>query len=153
MGFVFNPSPSLQLLAAAYRDGSLALFDPIGGVTHQVASRVDAQILASSPDGRTLASGDAFGTIQLFEFETLKIIYRLKSDDVGINKMVFSSDSLRFIDIRGPQCNMWSLAIQVRHEVDEENSDAFSTAPREVQIPEADDVTSITAIACHGSAD
>ena len=153
MDFVFNPSPNLQLLAASYQDGSLALFDPIEGITHQIASRADAQTLASSPDGRTLASGDAFGTIQLFEFETLKIIYRLKSDDVGINKMVFSSDSLRFIDIRGPQCNVWGPAILIRNETDEEHSDTLSTAPREVQITEADDVASIVAIACHRAID
>ena len=153
MDFVFNPSPNLQLLAAAYQDGSLALLDPIEGTTHQVASRVDAQTLASSADGRTLASGDAFGTIQLFEFETLKIIYRLKSDNVGINKMVFSSDSLRFIDIRGRQCNVWGPAILVRNEADEESSDVVSTAPAEVQITEIDDLTYIAAVACHRSTD
>ena len=153
MDFVFNPSPNLQLLAAAYQDGSLALFDPIEGTTHQVASRVDAQTLASSPDGRTLASGNAFGTIQLFEFETLKVIYRLRSDDVGINKLVFSADSLRFVDIRGPQCNVWGPAILIRNEADEESSDTLSAAPKEVQITEADDLAPITAIACHRSAD
>ncbi len=153
MDFVFNPSPNLQLLAAAYQDGSLALFDPIEGVTQRVASRVDAQTLASSADGRTLASGDAFGTIQLFEFETLKIIYRLKSDNVGINKMVFSSDNLRFIDIRGRQCNVWGPAIMVRNEADEDHSDVVSTAPREVQITEVDDLAYIVAIACHRSTD
>lgn len=153
MDFVFNPSPNLQLLAAAYQDGSLALFDPIEGITHQVASRVDAQTLASSPDGRTLASGNAFGTIQLFEFETLKILYRLKSDDVGINKMVFSSDSLRFIDIRGPQCNVWGPSILIRNEPDEESSDVLSIAPGEVQITDADDVAFIAAIEYHRSTD
>ena len=151
MDFVFNPSPNLQLLAAAYQDGSLVLFDPIEGITQQVASRVDAQSLASSADGRTLASGDAFGTIQLFEFETLKIIYRLKSDNVGISKMVFSSDSLRFIDIRGRQCNVWGPTILIRNETDDESSDVVSTAPREVQITEVDDLTYIAAIVCHHS--
>lgn len=151
MDLVFNPAPNTALLAAAYQDGSLALFDPIECTTKHVTSKVNAQTLASSPDGRTLASGDSSGTIQLFEFDTLKLMYRLNSNDVGIKAFAFSSDSLRFIDIRGPQCNIWGPAVLVRPEINDERSAKASTAPNEVQVEELDEIVTITTVVCYPS--
>jgi WD40 repeat protein len=96
---VFGSGPNHSLLAAAYLDGDLAVFDTNdGSVKRKVLA--NAQVLASSPDGRTLATGDSAGTIQLYDFETLTLLYRIKSNDYTIRSLKFSRDSCRIPDIR-----------------------------------------------------
>ena len=148
LSIVFSTAPESELLAASYSDGALISFDTSNGLPRDV-TLANAQTLATSPDGRILAGGDGAGTIQLFEFETLKLLYRVKSDDYGVKSLAFSKDNHRLLDIRGPQCRVWDPFVLMRQEVDEENSDtvSISTAPHEV-LAEPVDVTSITAMAC-----
>ena len=104
--FVFNPNPAINSIATLYHDGNLVAFDPCElAVSAHV--QADAQTLACSPDGHTLATGSATGTIQIFQSESLNLIYRVVASDYSIRALVFSSDSLRFLDIRGSQCNIW----------------------------------------------
>ncbi len=104
--FVFNPNPATTLLAALYHDGNLVLFDPCE-LAVKARVEADAQILACSPDGRALATGSATGNIQIFDFECLNLMYRVVASDHSIRSLAFSCDSLRFLDIRGSQCNIW----------------------------------------------
>ncbi|KAL8772345.1 MAG: hypothetical protein Q9209_002557 [Squamulea sp. 1 TL-2023] len=67
-------APGANLLAAAYSDGDLVLFDTSDGYVKALTA-ANAHTLASSPDGRTLASGDGSGKLQIFEFENLKLLY------------------------------------------------------------------------------
>lgn len=104
--FVFNPNPAINIIAALYHDGNLVAFDPCE-LAVRACVQADAQTLACSPDGHTLATGSATGTIQLFECESLNLLYRIVASDYSIRALVFSSDSLRFLDVRGSQCNIW----------------------------------------------
>jgi len=74
----FNPNSDSGLLAVAYQDGELALYD---AWSQKELNSVygNAFTLASSPDGRTLATGDARSTVQIGDFETLKLLYRINS--------------------------------------------------------------------------
>ena len=103
---IFNPDPSVNLLVTGYSDGDLVLFD----VRHQEKVRVEQhvgpQILAISPDGRTLASGNSF-SIQLFEAKTLRRIYVLETADYVVSGLAFLCNSYRFTDIGDDQCNIW----------------------------------------------
>lgn len=119
---VFNPIPAVNRLAAAYQDGDLVLLDPLEGIIIETVV-AEAQILACSPDGRTLATGNASGTIQLYDFETLRLMYRINSWGHGINSLAFSYDSLQLVDIRGSQCNVWEPSILVRQNASEEHND------------------------------
>ena len=147
---LFNPAPNTSLLAAAYQDGDLVLFDPVNKV-EKVNVVADAQTLACSPDGRTLASGDSQGTIQIFDFETLRLMYRIKSMGHEIKALAFSSDSPQFIDICESECNVWEPSVLVRQHKDEGNSESetISSALTEVNYSEADDLVAITAVAVH----
>ncbi len=147
---VFSPAPSATLLAAAYSDGDLVLFDTSEGVVKEM-TLANAQTLASSPDGRTLASGDSSGTIQLFDFECLKLLYRIKSEDNGIKSLAFSGNSRRLLDIRGSQCRVWDPTVLFRQDADEDHSDtvSISTVPQEILLEASEDPTLITALACH----
>ena len=149
-GLVFSATPNATLLAAAYSDGDLVLFDISEGTVRE-KMLVNAQTLACSPDGRTLASGDSSGTIQLFDFESLRVLYRIKSDEYCIKELAFTGDSHRLLDIRGSECRVWDPTVLVRQDGDEENSDtmSISTAPQEVSMDSLDDIVLITSIVCH----
>jgi WD40 repeat protein len=151
---LFSPAPTATLLAAAYSDGDLLLFDTSEGKVKESVS-ANAQTLASSPNGRTLASGDASGTIQLFDFETLKMLYRINSEEHGIKSLAFSSDNHRLFDIRGSHCRVWDPITLVRQDLDEEISDttSVSTAPQEISLDDGKDVNLITALTCHTSSE
>lgn len=106
---VFNPNSALELLAVSYLDGDLALLDPFQGETLEVV-RANCPKLAASPDGRLLAGAAGAGTIDVYGFESLKLVYRVKSSNLYVKQLDFSKDSLHFIDIRGSQCNVWEPA-------------------------------------------
>ena len=149
-GLVFNATPNATLLAAAYSDGDVVLFDILEGTVREKAL-VNAQTLACSPDGRTLASGDSSGTIQLFDFETLRLLYRIKSEEYCIKELAFTRDSHRLLDIRGSECRVWDPMVLVRQDGDEENSDTISvsTTPQEVSLEPMENIVLITSLVCH----
>lgn len=149
-GLVFSATPNATLLAAAYSDGDLVLFDTLEGTVREKTS-VNAQTLACSPDGRTLATGDSSGSIQLFEFENLRLLYRINSDEYCIKELAFTGDSHRLLDIRGSECRVWDPMVLVRQDGDEENSDTISvsTAPQEISLEPKENIVLITSMICH----
>ncbi|BCS04131.1 NACHT and WD domain protein [Aspergillus luchuensis] len=110
---IFNPNPSIERLVASYLDGELALVDPF---QDEVLATIHANChtLAASPDGHLLAGAVGSGTIQIFEFDTLTLLYRVESTKIYIKQLAFSLDSLRLADIRGSECNIWEPAILLR---------------------------------------
>jgi WD40 repeat protein len=153
IAMVFNPA--MKQLAAAYGDGDIAVFD-YESQEVLVSVEADAQALACSPNGFTLATGDAFGTIQLRDFETLELLYTLSAYDDPIHALVFSPDSLRFLDIRGSKCNLWEPAVLVREVDDDDDQSMSGTAisegpfqPQESKVSTAHDIVLVTALACH----
>ena len=154
IGVVFSAAPSTTLLAAAYSDGDLVLFDTSDGTVRET-TLANAQSLASSPNGRTLACGNSAGTIQLFDFDTLKLLYRISLEEYGIKGLAFSGDCHRLLDIRGSQCRVWDPTVLVRQDVGDDNSDTISvsTAPREVSVESSEDVILITSLACNKAGD
>lgn len=103
---MFRPNSESSFLATLYFDGQLVLFDPCE-LTNKTVVRADAHVLACSPDGHTLATGSGTGTIQIFDFESFAMIYKLIASDYAIRSLAFSCDGLRFVDIRERQCNVW----------------------------------------------
>jgi WD40 repeat protein len=104
---VFSSLPEPSLLAALYHDGGIVVFDPYT-TSVQAQTLTDCHhVLACSPDGRTLATGSGSGILQIFEFETLNLLYKIVAFDHSIRSITFTTDSLRMLDIRGSQCNIW----------------------------------------------
>lgn len=130
VGLTINPNPELELAAASYQDGDLVIFNPFDG-QQQAVIEASAHVLVSSPDGKTLATGDGNGMIQLFNFETLRLMYRVSMYDYDIRTIAWTSDNLRFFDIRSNQCNVWEPTVLVR------NGDTEDTAsePYSDEVP------------------
>ncbi|KAI9778642.1 MAG: hypothetical protein M1816_004005 [Peltula sp. TS41687] len=124
---VFNPNPAIGLLAASYLDGELVLLDPFDDKDLE-SFRANCHTLAASPDGRLLAGAAGFGTIQIYEFDTLRLLYWVKSSNFYIKQLAFSTDSLHFADIRGSQCNIWEPAVLLRDSVGDDSSEGASTS-------------------------
>ena len=148
-GLIFGVASSIGLLVASYSDGDLVLFDTSKGDVI-ATTLANAHILACSPDGRTLATGNSSGIIQVFDFETLKLLYRIQSEDDGIRELAFSGDSHRLTDIRGSQCRVWDPPVLVRQDVEEDHTDtaSISTISPEINTGVSDDVVRITSLAC-----
>ncbi|KAI0834348.1 WD40 repeat-like protein [Hypoxylon sp. FL0890] len=119
---VFNPNKTIGLLVASYLDGELALVDPFNDQEIE-KTRANCHTLAASPNGRFLGGGAGGGVIDIFEFDTLRLIYRVKSSDFFIKEISFSRDSLYFADIRGAQCNVWDSAILLREAIRDDGSE------------------------------
>lgn len=127
VALAFNPNPSIALLAVAYLDGDLALLDPLTD-TQLECFRANCQTLAASPNGRLLAAGAGSGMVHVYEFDTLKLLYRVKSTDAFIKQLSFAMDSLRFADIRGSQCSIWEPAALLRDTLSDDTSGTSSTS-------------------------
>jgi nucleoside-triphosphatase THEP1 len=106
---VFNPNPALELLVVSYLDGELVLLDLFNDETLKTV-RANCPKLATSPDGRLIAGAAGAGTIDVYGFESLDLVYRVKSSNLYVKQLDFSKDSLHFVDIRGSQCNVWEPA-------------------------------------------
>ncbi len=106
VALLFNPNAAIELLAASYLDGELVIIDPFSDRELE-KQRVSCHTLAASPDGRLLAGGGAGGIIQIFEFDTLRLLYKVRSSDLFIKTLAFSPDGVSLADLRGPQCNIW----------------------------------------------
>ena len=152
---VFSPAPGTALLAASYTDGDLVLFDVSAGVVKEMTT-ANAQTLTSSSDGYTLASADSSGTIQVFDFETLKLLYRIISvEEFSIRSLAFSADGQRLFDLRGSACRVWDPIVLLRQDISDENSDtvSISTMPHEVKLDDSEDIPMVTALCYPGAGD
>jgi len=120
---VFSQSPGSSLLVASYNLGDLVLFDVRERSLKAKLSQVRVYFrLSCSPDGRTFAGAANDGTIELYDFETLRMVYRIRSEDQGITTLAFNHDSPRLYDIRGDRrsCRVWEPAALLRRDIENE---------------------------------
>ena len=151
---LFNPNPNIGILAVSYNTSRLAIFDPwsqqmiqsvkTGNGHQQVAS------LASSPDGRTLATVDSCGTMQVWDFETLALLYEVKSSDLGFRTVHFSFNGLRILDLMNSKLRVWEPAALIRKTIEEDVSVSDTPILPAIQGQDEPKVRQgITAMVCH----
>ncbi|KAJ5173905.1 uncharacterized protein N7500_001836 [Penicillium coprophilum] len=126
VALAFNPDPDISLLAVAYLDGDLALLDPFADEQLE-CFRANCQSLAPSPNGRLLAAGGANGIIHVYEFDTLKLLYQVKSFSSYIKQLDFSKDSMLLADIRSAQCTVWEPEALLRESMSDGSSGTTCT--------------------------
>ena len=147
---MFNTGLNAHLMVATYVDGDLVLFDTLEG-TIVAKTLANAHILGGSSDGRTLATADASGIIQIYDFESLRLLYRINSEEYGIKQMAFSRDGQRILAIRSNHCKIWDPTVLLRQDADDESSDAISVSSfsyQEPALPKSADSSLITASTC-----
>ncbi|KAL5352746.1 hypothetical protein ACLOAV_002694 [Pseudogymnoascus australis] len=146
VALTFNPNPDISLLAVAYLDGDLALLDPFSDRQLE-CFRANCQTLAPSPNGRLLAAGGANGIIHVYEFDTFKLLYQVKSSNSYIRQLAFAKDSMLLADIRGAQCTVWEPEALLRESLCDESSGVTSATVVETVSIEAK--AKITAMVVH----
>lgn len=144
----FSVTQESNLIAAAYSDGDLVVYNVDTGNVENTLLAAYPQTLCCSHDGRTLACGDSRGNIVLYGLKTLKALYiiQFQGDAVKIRSLAFTHDNLRLVEIRGNQCRTWEPSVLLRQEADD-NSEVLSleTVPLEIEhgISGASNITAI----------
>jgi WD40 repeat protein len=114
---LLNPNPNIDLLAVSYYPGEygpeegcpdeLVIIDPFADIEVE-KQLIGCHTLAASRDGRLLAGGERSTVIRIFEFNTLKLLYKVESSDQFIACLTFSADGAKLADLEGSQCNIWT---------------------------------------------
>ncbi|KAI0888132.1 uncharacterized protein GGS22DRAFT_155137 [Annulohypoxylon maeteangense] len=122
-----------------------------------------------SPNGLVFITSDVEGTIKIYDFAQMTVIYKLTSED-QINMICFSPGSIRFYDLRGSYCNIWEpncllrLADAVHERISDSDSvsesiwsDTEDTRSTSISLPtsesHADSKPAITTVAASTRAD
>lgn len=141
LALIFNQKAEVQLVAAAYDVGELVVFDP-WTQRKRACVGADVAVMQGSKDGTVLVCADGNGTITLYDFETLKIIYSITSNELAIRDFAFSNDGFRFFDVRADHCNIWEPPVLVRRtEINDESSQGFSDDMSNTEPPTIDPKT------------
>ncbi|KAL8846107.1 MAG: hypothetical protein Q9221_008775 [Calogaya cf. arnoldii] len=89
-------------------------------------SHIQPREMAISQDGNFLLTSDHAGTMSVWMFPRLSLVYRLVNENEYIRDLTFSPDGQRFYDIRGGVCNVWEPDALIR--ADEESLEDQSSA-------------------------
>ncbi|KAH8896577.1 hypothetical protein GQ53DRAFT_889819 [Thozetella sp. PMI_491] len=86
----------------------------------------NCQEMVVSSDGNFLLTTDQNGTLQVWAFPRLHLIYSKPNEGEGTISMCLSPDNQRFYDLRGLSCNVWEPDALVRS--DDSDLDETSNA-------------------------
>ena len=110
-----------------------------------------AREMTISQDGNFLLSSDHKGSLSVWTWPRLKLLYRLHYDEF-VRDLAFSPSGQRFYDTRGSLCNVWEPDALVRpDDLDhEDTSSAFESSIVSEPIVSHDDTSrnQVTALAC-----
>lgn len=122
---LFNPNPNINLLLVIYSDHDLALYETwSGSLVHSHATPSDVGLLSAScsPDGRTLATMNTLGNMHIWDFESLSVIYHILSPFPSFRILDFTSDGANVVDVMDSSLRVWSPAVPIRKNTDDDGS-------------------------------
>ena len=93
--------------------------------TQVVFSHIKPREMTISKDGNFLLTSDNTGTIGIWTFPRLSLIYQLLNENAFIRDLAFSPDARRFYDTRESMCKVWEPDVLVQ--VDEEDLEDHSS--------------------------
>lgn len=137
-------------LIILYQDTKLVDWDLVEDEQMEY-EHVGAREMACSVDSNFLLTSDHNGTIKIWTFPHLNLIYQLNYSEF-VRDLTFSPDARRFYDVRGSLCNVWEPDALFRPADIERDEQSSSYEASEVSEPAiAGDDNSrvqITALAC-----
>lgn len=122
---MFNPNPNIHLLLIIYSDHGLALYDTWSTEvvqTHKSPNNAGFLSASCSPDGRTLATTDTHGNMNIWDFESLSILYHILSPFPSFRILSFTSDGGSVLDVMDSNMRVWSPSVLVRKTFEEDAS-------------------------------
>lgn len=153
---LFNPNPSIMLLFIVYTNHRISLYDTTyGNLMETRDPQVGKGVLsaACSHDGRTVVTTDAQGAIQIWDFETLNLLYHLDTPHSPQRIVDFNSAGTSIVDVSTTGMRIWSPAALVRKNVEEDESISDDAPQLEAQHAQYAPMrsTRITALCAHPS--
>lgn len=73
----------------------------------------------------TVISTDPSGMIQTFDFENLRMLYRIIPDEYVMRELAFSGDSHPLLNITGSLCRLCDFIVLVRDDMEDQNSNTL----------------------------
>lgn len=107
--------PNSGELLGIHTDGAVFKWHPLEE-THrelEIVSRPTPSEINCSPNGLVFATSDLYGTINIYNFDHLTLLYQLFSEH-RVTTLCFSPDVRRIYDLRGSYCNAWEPSILIR---------------------------------------
>ncbi|KAL9608785.1 MAG: hypothetical protein Q9167_006391 [Letrouitia subvulpina] len=119
----------------------------------RVFGHVMAREMTVSQDGNFLLTSDNMGTISIWTFPHLSLIYRLMNENEFVRSLAFSPDNQRFYDTRGSNCNVWEPDALVRpdeRDVEDHSSVGDLSVYTEAVVKEDESsICQVTALSCN----
>lgn len=134
---IFNPNPDVNLLLVAYNESHLSLFDSWSAtLVHEYEPETHAVLnsITCSPSGHTFATVDIQGTLRIWDFESLSVLYHVATPNHSFRLLRFTSDAFNLLDVTDHEMKVWSPSALVRKTVEEGAS--TSDQPDIVQVPQ-----------------
>jgi WD40 repeat protein len=111
-----------------------------------------AREFALSRDGNLMVTSDHTGTVSVWTFPRLSLVYRLGNENDFVRDVDFNPDGQRLYDVRDSMCNIWEPDVLIRPDEqdleDQSSLDEFSIVSSEPTMAHIDNTQGlITAIA------
>ncbi|KAI1212054.1 uncharacterized protein F4807DRAFT_386621 [Annulohypoxylon truncatum] len=122
---LFNPNPNINLLLVIYTNHDISLYDTWSGeLVNSNKASIDMGILSAtcSPDGRTLATIDMRGNLQIWDFESLSLLYHVLLPVTSFRILSFAPDGSSVVDATDSTVRIWSPAALIRKDIEEDQS-------------------------------
>lgn len=134
---IFNPNSDVNLLLVIYNESHLSLFDPWSGALiheHEAEKHIISISATCSPSGHTFATVDIQGTLRIWDFESLAVLYHVMTPNHSFRILQFTSDNFNLLDVTDHEMKVWSPSALMRKTVEEEAS--TSDQPEVLVVPE-----------------
>ncbi|KAI0107919.1 NACHT and WD domain protein [Hypoxylon sp. NC0597] len=119
---LFNPNPDINLLLVIYTNHDMSLYDTWSGSLAKCHKCANMGILSAScsPDGRRLVTADTRGSLRIWDFESLSMLYRVLFPETSLRRVGFTLDGLSVVNITHFDMHIWSLAELARKNIGED---------------------------------
>lgn len=129
---MFNPNPGIHLLLVIYSNHGMALYDTWSTElvqSHESPNNAGILSASCSPDGRTLATTDTNGNMNIWDFETLSVLYYVNSPFPSFRILNFTTDGSSILDVMDSSMRVWSPSVLVRKTFEEDASISDDVVP------------------------
>ena len=146
----FNTSSASPRLLVSYWDDMLVAFDSITckPLAYTLSSVTK---IAVAINGKTFIGSDGNGDIKIFDFETLQLLHSIQVQGDPVSSLTLTSNSLRIIDSRGTQANVWEPLVLFSQDSESHSSEPSGSVDQIVDDfveSVVDQSTTITSLHC-----
>lgn len=145
-------NPIHEHVLGIYNDGTLFKWNPVDMYAEELDHPIMAHEVACSPDGRFIVTASSGGSLHVWHYDSMKLIYHLSCTSPVI-AMSVSADARRIYDLRESFCNVWEPNSLLRlAESEEKGSETSSQHAESIHTSLVSDFTAaiadpVTAIA------